>query len=93
MLTEVQEESSKITTQATGATSWRRADVKYKKNEAFVDVVETVNLNMSAKGEFLSILAHIASFMIPQEPSFVLTLMAISKCVLIYLGHLNASSG
>ncbi|KII88234.1 hypothetical protein PLICRDRAFT_111130, partial [Plicaturopsis crispa FD-325 SS-3] len=47
------EESSKITTQATGATSWRRADVKYKKNEAFVDVVETVNLSMSAKGTVL----------------------------------------
>ncbi|KAF7337850.1 AP-2 complex subunit mu [Mycena venus] len=44
------EESSKITAQATGATSWRRTDVKYKKNEAFVDVVETVNLSMSAKG-------------------------------------------
>ena len=44
------EESSKITSQATGVTSWRRADVKYKKNEAFVDVVETVNLSMSAKG-------------------------------------------
>jgi AP-2 complex subunit mu-1 len=25
--------------------------VKYKKNEAFVDVVETVNLSMSAKGD------------------------------------------
>lgn len=47
----LQEESSKITTQATGATSWRRTDVKYKKNEAFVDVVETVNLSMSAKGK------------------------------------------
>lgn len=45
------EESSKITTQATGAISWRRPDVKYKKNEAFVDVIETVNLSMSAKGE------------------------------------------
>lgn len=45
-----QEESSKITSQATGVTSWRRGDVKYKKNEAFVDVVETVNLSMSAKG-------------------------------------------
>lgn len=44
------EESSKITAQATGATNWRRADVKYKKNEAFVDVVEVVNLSMSAKG-------------------------------------------
>ncbi|KAI0929270.1 hypothetical protein AcV5_006571 [Taiwanofungus camphoratus] len=47
------EESSKITVQATGATSWRRNDVKYKKNEAFVDVVETVNLSMSAKGSVL----------------------------------------
>lgn len=50
MLHSIQEESTKITNQATGATSWRRADVKYKKNEAFVDVVETVNLSMSAKG-------------------------------------------
>ncbi|KZT70085.1 clathrin adaptor, mu subunit [Daedalea quercina L-15889] len=47
------EESSRITVQATGATSWRRGDVKYKKNEAFVDVVETVNLSMSAKGTIL----------------------------------------
>ncbi|KIL67004.1 hypothetical protein M378DRAFT_123224 [Amanita muscaria Koide BX008] len=47
------EESSKITIQATGATNWRRGDVKYKKNEAFVDVVETVNLSMSAKGTIL----------------------------------------
>ncbi|KAJ2921714.1 hypothetical protein H1R20_g15377, partial [Candolleomyces eurysporus] len=47
------DESSKITVQATGAISWRRADVKYKKNEAFVDVIETVNLSMSAKGNIL----------------------------------------
>ncbi|KAL9715496.1 clathrin associated protein complex medium subunit [Leucoagaricus gongylophorus] len=47
------EESSKITMQATGATSWRRGDVRYRKNEAFVDVVETVNLSMSAKGNIL----------------------------------------
>ncbi|KAJ8092756.1 clathrin associated protein complex medium subunit [Marasmius tenuissimus] len=47
------EDSSKITAQATGATSWRRGDVKYKKNEAFVDVVEVVNLSMSAKGNIL----------------------------------------
>lgn len=47
------EESSKITAQATGATSWRRGDVRYKKNEAFVDVIEIVNLSMSAKGTVL----------------------------------------
>ena len=44
------EDSSKITIQATGATSWRRNDVKYRKNEAFVDVIETVNLLMSKEG-------------------------------------------
>lgn len=49
----IADESSKITVQATGAISWRRADVKYKKNEAFVDVIETVNLSMSAKGNVL----------------------------------------
>lgn len=52
----LKEESAKITEQATGATSWRRADVKYKKNEAFVDVVETVNLSMSAKGQLQALM-------------------------------------
>ncbi|KAI9638622.1 intracellular protein transport-related protein, partial [Dioszegia hungarica] len=49
----VREDSSKITIQATGATSWRRSDVKYRKNEAFVDVIETVNLLMSKEGAVL----------------------------------------
>ncbi|KAI9661684.1 MAG: hypothetical protein M1821_008922 [Bathelium mastoideum] len=47
------EDSSKITMQATGALSWRRADIKYRKNEAFVDVIEDVNLLMSAQGTVL----------------------------------------
>ena len=47
------EDSSKITMQATGAISWRRADIKYRKNEAFVDVIEEVNLLMSATGTVL----------------------------------------
>ncbi|KDQ19754.1 hypothetical protein BOTBODRAFT_27183 [Botryobasidium botryosum FD-172 SS1] len=49
----VREESSKITLQATGNVSWRRSDVKYRKNEAFVDVVELVNLMMSSNGAVL----------------------------------------
>ncbi|KAG8954457.1 hypothetical protein FRC04_011784 [Tulasnella sp. 424] len=49
----VREESTKITSQATGSTAWRRNDIRYKKNEAFVDVVESVNLLMSAKGSVL----------------------------------------
>lgn len=47
------ENTSKITMQATGAQSWRRADIKYRKNEAFVDVIEDVNLLMSATGTVL----------------------------------------
>lgn len=47
------QDSSKITIQATGATSWRRSDIKYRKNEAFVDVIESVNLLMSQKGTVL----------------------------------------
>ncbi|KAG6136095.1 hypothetical protein E4U35_003777 [Claviceps purpurea] len=47
------EDTSKITMQATGALSWRKADVRYRKNEAFVDVIEDVNLLMSATGTVL----------------------------------------
>ncbi|UKZ69704.1 uncharacterized protein TrAtP1_010708 [Trichoderma atroviride] len=47
------EDTSKITMQATGALSWRKADVKYRKNEAFVDVIEDINLLMSATGAVL----------------------------------------
>lgn len=39
--------------QATGAISWRRPDIKYRKNQVFVDVVEDVNLLMSATGAIL----------------------------------------
>ena len=46
-------ETAKITMQATGAQSWRRGDIKYRKNEAFVDVIEDVNLLMSATGTVL----------------------------------------
>lgn len=46
-------DSSRITMQATGALSWRRSGIKYRKNEAFVDVIEDVNLLMSATGTVL----------------------------------------
>lgn len=51
-------DSSRITMQATGALSWRRADIKYRKNEAFVDVIEDVNLLMSATGTVLRADVH-----------------------------------
>ncbi|KZZ96348.1 AP-2 complex subunit mu-1 [Ascosphaera apis ARSEF 7405] len=46
-------DTSRITMQATGAISWRRSGIKYRKNEAFVDVIEDVNLLMSATGTVL----------------------------------------
>ncbi|KAI8870620.1 clathrin adaptor mu subunit [Ramicandelaber brevisporus] len=42
-----------ITSQATGIISWRRSDIRYKKNEAFIDVIESVNMLMSAQGTVL----------------------------------------
>lgn len=38
---------------ATGAVSWRDRNIHYKRNEVFLDVVEEVNLLMSAKGNVL----------------------------------------
>ncbi|KAJ1956341.1 clathrin associated protein complex medium subunit [Linderina pennispora] len=49
----IPEPPQNITMQATGATTWRRNDIQYKKNEAFVDVIESVNLILSAKGTVL----------------------------------------
>jgi len=45
--------SSAVTIQATGAISWRKEGIKYRKNELFIDVVENCNLMMSNKGTIL----------------------------------------
>lgn len=42
-----QDKISKITIQATGAIPWRAPEIKYRKNEIYIDVVESVNLLMS----------------------------------------------
>jgi len=42
-----------ITTQATGAISWRDESVFYKKNEVYLDVIESVNVLLSNKGTIL----------------------------------------
>ena len=44
------EEQKQITTQVTGQISWRREGIKYKRNELFIDVIEYVDLLMSAQG-------------------------------------------
>jgi len=45
--------ASGVTIQATGAISWRKEGIKYKKNELFIDVVENCNLLMSSQGSLL----------------------------------------
>ena len=42
-----------VTIQATGAISWRKEGIKYRKNELFIDVVENCNLMVSSKGTIL----------------------------------------
>ena len=47
------EMGSSVTIQATGAISWRKEGIKYRKNELFIDVVEHCNLMMSSQGTVL----------------------------------------
>lgn len=42
-----------ITMQATGANSWRPDGIFYKKNNIYIDLIETVNLTFSNKGQVL----------------------------------------
>ena len=39
--------------QVTGAVGWRQDGIKYKKNELYLDIIESVDLIMSAKGQVL----------------------------------------
>lgn len=46
-------EAQSATLQVTGAVGWRKDNIKYKKNEVFLDIVEQVNVLMSSKGSVL----------------------------------------
>eukprot|EP00762_Andalucia_godoyi_P008343 ANDGO_07366.mRNA.1 AP-2 complex subunit mu len=48
------EDSSKIAIQATGAITWRRDNIRYKRNEVFLDVIEQVNALISNSGSVLN---------------------------------------
>ena len=43
-------ESRNATMQVTGAVSWRREGLRYKKSEVYLDIVESINVLMTAKG-------------------------------------------
>lgn len=48
------EERAQITSQVTGQIGWRREGIKYRRNELFLDVLESANLLMSPQGKFFS---------------------------------------
>lgn len=53
---QTKEEQSQITSQVTGQIGWRREGIKYRRNELFLDVLESVNLLMSPQGRFWRLL-------------------------------------
>lgn len=48
------EEMKQIASQVTGQIGWRRDNIKYKKHEVYLDVVEKVNCLVSPSGQILS---------------------------------------
>ncbi|KAG8148130.1 putative AP-1 complex subunit mu-2-like protein, partial [Naja naja] len=44
---------SRVPSTVTNAVSWRSEGLKYKKNEVFIDVIESVNLLVNANGSVL----------------------------------------
>ena len=47
------QEPTQLTSQITGQIDWRREGIRYKKNEVWIDILESVNLLFSATGNVL----------------------------------------
>lgn len=47
------EKLKQITVRATGAISWRAEDIKYRRNEVFIDIIESINVLLSNRGTVL----------------------------------------
>ncbi|KAI5613605.1 low-density lipoprotein receptor isoform X1, partial [Silurus asotus] len=45
---------AKVPTTVTNAVSWRSEGIKYKKNEVFIDVIESINVLVNANGSVMS---------------------------------------
>ncbi len=45
--------AGQLTSQITGAIDWRRSGIRYRKNEVYIDVLESINLLMSSTGQIL----------------------------------------
>jgi AP-2 complex subunit mu-1 len=49
----VVEDQASLTSQITGAIDWRREGIRHKRNEVYIDVLESVNLLLSQTGGIL----------------------------------------
>lgn len=47
---------TKVPTTVTNAVSWRSEGIRYKKNEVFIDVIESINVLVRPHGHCLQIL-------------------------------------
>jgi len=47
------QEPSELTSQITGAIDWRREGIRHRRNEVYIDVLESVNLLLSSTGTIL----------------------------------------
>merc|ERR1719469_639454 len=47
-------DTAQLTNQITGAIDWRREGIRHRKNEVYIDVLESVNLSMSSTGTILT---------------------------------------
>uniref|UniRef100_A0A4W5LVP1 AP-1 complex subunit mu-2 n=1 Tax=Hucho hucho TaxID=62062 RepID=A0A4W5LVP1_9TELE len=52
--TKLEVSKTKVPTTVTNAVSWRSEGIKYKKNEVFIDVIESINLLVNANGNVMS---------------------------------------
>ncbi|KAF3852227.1 hypothetical protein F7725_005582 [Dissostichus mawsoni] len=52
--TKLEVAKSKVPTTVTNAVSWRSEGIKYKKNEVFIDVIESINVLVNANGSVMS---------------------------------------
>eukprot|EP00815_Leptocylindrus_aporus_P009755 CAMPEP_0116069648 /NCGR_PEP_ID=MMETSP0322-20121206/12443_1 /TAXON_ID=163516 /ORGANISM="Leptocylindrus danicus var. apora, Strain B651" /LENGTH=372 /DNA_ID=CAMNT_0003557113 /DNA_START=216 /DNA_END=1331 /DNA_ORIENTATION=- len=48
-----EQETSELTSQITGAIDWRREGIKHRRNEVYIDVLESVSLLLSQNGSIL----------------------------------------
>ena len=46
-------DTAQLTSQITGAIDWRREGIRHKKNEVYIDVLESINLLLSSSGNIL----------------------------------------